>query len=50
MEANRFIQTDAPPSRLRLLVWLLVPGAVFLDRARDGFGVICGRSCSGSRP
>ena len=42
MEAERFIQTDAPPSRLRLLVWLLVPGAVFFDRARDGFGVICG--------
>jgi hypothetical protein len=42
MEANRFSQTDAPPSRLRLLFWLLVPGAVFFDRARDGFGVICG--------
>jgi type IV secretory pathway protease TraF len=42
MEAKRFNQTDATPSRLRLLVWLLVPGAVFFDRARDGFGAICG--------
>ena len=42
MEGRPFSLTDEPPSRCRLLAWLVVPGMVFFDRARDGFGIVCG--------
>ena len=41
MESTRFTP-DGAPSRGRLLVWLLVPGAVYFSKARDLHGVVCG--------